>query len=261
MVEFGVEFGGTARTNRIGKAWTDTKEVSRKWKKGYYRLRRSEVEGQKVTAVQWMDSKVVTMLTSLPCIIGKVKRKRVVRNAAMDVETLTQPSVISAYNRGMGGVDRMDQQIAALRIYRRFRWHLKVLVHVLGICMNNAHITYLNKTNTKKSRCSIRQYVLEVVHELMSTRRTPGACSTHTPTHKSSKQNQKRRKSRNSSTPFQLGQVKEADRPRGYCAYCKKGRSSLQCAECGVWLHARNDETGKDCWFEWHEEQRAKLLD
>ena len=58
---------------------------------------------------------------------------------------ITQPYVIDRYNRHMGGVDRMDQNVSTYRISIRSRkWWWALFAYLLDVAMQNAWLLYRN---------------------------------------------------------------------------------------------------------------------
>jgi hypothetical protein len=63
-------------------------------------------------------------------------------------------SLISAYNKGMGGTDRMDQLNSYYRFnHKGIRWTLRLITHFLGVSVINANILY-NASNPKSPMTS-----------------------------------------------------------------------------------------------------------
>jgi DNA excision repair protein ERCC-6 len=72
--------------------------------------------------------------------IGSVKRWSKAEGTVIDVP---QPHLISKYNKNMGGVNRMDQNIGAYRISIRSRkWWLPLFAYLLDVAMQNAWLIY-----------------------------------------------------------------------------------------------------------------------
>lgn len=74
--------------------------------------------------------------------------------------------LISDYNRGMGGVDRLDQTLEPYLIERKQcrKWSNKFLKHMLNASIQNSRILVQKSTNTKITAISFR---LALVQQLM----------------------------------------------------------------------------------------------
>ena len=60
----------------------------------------------------------------------------------------------------------MDQMVAAYYKKRRFRWHVKLFMHLMYITLNNAHITLLEYTGKSKTEYPFLNMLLETIEEL-----------------------------------------------------------------------------------------------
>ena len=75
-----------------------------------------------VTLACWKDNKVVTVASTLYGKEPMKKKRRYIKDKGGRVE-IDQPNSISVYNKTMGGVDRMDQNIGAYMInIRSKKW-------------------------------------------------------------------------------------------------------------------------------------------
>jgi hypothetical protein len=148
--------------------------------------------------------------------------------------------------------DRMDQMVGAYYRNTKFRWHVKLMLHIGLIALNNAHITYLDLTNQTRTDMPFMDFLCEVVDELKPTpkharRQTqPGTVHTHTPVYTYGTKAMKKR------TKWDEG-VKGEGRWYGRrCAGCGTSKSRYMCSECGVYLHLHDEEKGHSCWGEYH---------
>lgn len=91
---------------------------------------------------RWNDNSVVTMASNCHGIapLGTAKRWSRSERKFLDIP---QPHVIDRYNRHMGGVDRMDQNISTYRIaIRSKKWWWALFAYLLDVAMQNAWIVY-----------------------------------------------------------------------------------------------------------------------
>ena len=83
------------------------------------------------------DNKVVTVISSKYGLNPTAKTKRYMKEKKgwFDIE---QPQYIKKYNEGMGGVDRLDQNIATYMIAHRSRkWWWTIFRFCVDLCANN----------------------------------------------------------------------------------------------------------------------------
>ena len=103
--------------------------------------------------------------------IGSVKRWSKAAGTMIDVP---QPHLINKYNKNMGGVDRMDQNIGAYRISIRSRkWWWPLFAYLLDVAMQNAQLIYrlmeaknhqpIDQLEFRRSVCNVyyKKYTLE----------------------------------------------------------------------------------------------------
>ena len=140
LAKKGVGATGTIRANRIeGCPIADLKQVS-KLPRGSYDYRMDTAN--KVEVVRWHDNSIVTMASNRYGTkpLAKAKRWSAAEKKVIEV---TQPNVIRAYNAGMGGVDRMDQNISKYRISMRIKkWWWPIFAHLLDASVQNAWLLY-----------------------------------------------------------------------------------------------------------------------
>lgn len=100
---------------------------------------------------RWNDNSVVTLASNCHGIkpVGSVRRWSRAEGRQVSI---TQPALINKYNSNMGGVDRMDQNIAVYRISIRSRkWWWPLFAYLLDVAMQNAWLIY-RLTNAAKHR-------------------------------------------------------------------------------------------------------------
>ena len=75
-------------------------------------------------ALQWVDNKVVSMLTTIDNANDQVQVSRKSKTAGVwSTKVVPQPKTISNYNKYMNAVDRSDQILATNNVLRKcMRW-------------------------------------------------------------------------------------------------------------------------------------------
>lgn len=119
---------GTVRTNR--KNLPKTAPVDKKMKRGDI----YSTSFQGISYVKWMDNRAVHLLTNFlsPIETTQVKRRQVGSAEKIDVKC---PSIVSHYNKSMGGVDLMDQRKVCYKIDRRskIKYYLRLFFDLFDI--------------------------------------------------------------------------------------------------------------------------------
>ena len=140
---------GTVRANRTENAPLQAVDDMKKEARG----NSDAVNDNKsnVTLVRWKDNNLVTVASTL---YGKEPMKRAhhyIKDKGGRVE-IDQPNSISVYNKTMGGVDRMDQNIGAYIInIRSKKWWWPLFRFCVDLAVNNAFST-LSFTTTPTRR-------------------------------------------------------------------------------------------------------------
>ena len=126
---------GTIRANRTEKApLPDIKEMEKR-SRGTYKVVLDT--NKDVAMVRWKDNKAVTVASTCcgAAPIGKAKRFSRADHQRIEIP---QPQVVKVYNMGMGGVDRLDQNLAAFMInHQSKKWWWPVF----HFCVDVAVIT------------------------------------------------------------------------------------------------------------------------
>ena len=92
--------------------------------------------------MRWKDSKAVTVISSKYGLNPTAKAKQYIKEkeGCVDIE---QPQFIKKYNEGMGGVDRLDQNIATYMIaHRSKKWWWPIFRFCVDLYANNAFQIY-----------------------------------------------------------------------------------------------------------------------
>ena len=254
--QVGVGFTGTARVDRMGKAFTDTKEVTKKWERGRYRVSKTAMNGVSVWAHQWMDSKLVNMLTTNESKEGIAGRRVVDKKTRKYTrQTLTQPTIYSLYNFGKVGTDRMDQVVGDNYRNTRYRWHVKIILHIFYMCLANAWVTY-RQVEPGHDDMPLHEYaelafvdLQESLVKVSEGPRCPVVSSTHTPWWKGKT---------TASRPVAVAEVDGGrvlpavyKRHRPKCVVCYQC-TPYKCKECDTYLCIATDVHEGRCWQVFH---------
>lgn len=139
---------GTVRENRTKKCPLITVKNMKKKPRAEYDY--SFDTKNEITMVRWKDNNVVTMGTNFDDIepLGKVKRWCKIRKQKVDVNIL---KMFVNYNKGMGGVDQMDQSISLYRIsIKGKKWWWVIFTYLLDMAISNAWRLHVLLSKTKQ---------------------------------------------------------------------------------------------------------------
>ena len=124
LFEQGVPTTGTIRENSRGfpasmKNWSQ-------WSKAP-NVERGSMHWERdppILALQWLDNKVVSMLTTIENANDRVQVNRKTKTAGVwSTKVVPQPQAIATYNQYMNAVDRSDQVLATDNVLRKcMRW-------------------------------------------------------------------------------------------------------------------------------------------
>lgn len=136
--KLGHDATGTIRANRVEKAPLKDPKVMKKTTRGSFDQCTDTLSD--ITLIRYNDNSIVTV-ASTQCgaePIGKVKRY-----CDKQKKNVDQPRCIVNYNRYMGGVDRLDQNVGCYRISIRLkRWYWQLLMFPINACVTNAFQLY-----------------------------------------------------------------------------------------------------------------------
>jgi hypothetical protein len=169
----GIAATGTIRANRIEKCPLASVEVMKKKERGSYDARLDK--NSDIVLVRWNDNSVVTLGSNAFGVgpLGAAKRWSVAQRRQVFIE---QPHLISKYNNGMGGTDRMDQNIHQYRIAIRCRrWYWQLFAFLLDVAVQNAwQLHRISSTNEKLSQLEFRRAIVMTYVRKYHSRPDPG---------------------------------------------------------------------------------------
>lgn len=144
LFEKGVPTTGTIRENSRGfpanlknaSEWSKASNV----KRGSMRWERDPP----ILALQWLDNKVVSVLTSIDNANDSLQVSRKTRtDGVWSTKVVQQPQAIASYNKYMNGVDRSDQILATNNVSRKcIKWWKTLFFHLIDIAVVNSFILF-----------------------------------------------------------------------------------------------------------------------
>ena len=134
----GIACTGTVRSNRIENCPLKSVSEVNKMERGSFDFAYDSSVG--LVVVRWNN--VVNVVSSYAGIYPIQAAKRWSKKASKSIE-LTQPFLISHYNKTMGGVDRLDQNISQYRSASRSKkWWWPIFNYCLDLCVQQAWHLY-----------------------------------------------------------------------------------------------------------------------
>lgn len=212
---------GTLRENRVEKCPLKSKQEWNKAERGSSHC----VSSEDVVVVQWKDNKVVSAATNFDTSANK-SASRYCRETKSKIN-IPQPGIIYNYNRGMGGVDKLDNMVANYRTrIRQKKWWWPIFVYLFDVSVVNAWLL-MRIIHPDNPICS----------SLLSFRRNLALAFLHSYGVKSNKG--KMPPTLPIDSRFDklnhLVDYSETDRR---CAFCTK-KSNFICIKCAVGLHPK----------------------
>lgn len=126
---------GTMRENRLEQCPVSNKKIWNKAQRGTYNYFKNDNS----LLVQWKDNKVVSMASNFEGIdiVNASRWDRVSKSK----KNIPQPKMISSYNKGMGGVDKLDSLVAVYRTrIRQRKWYWPLVAYLLDVSVVNGWI-------------------------------------------------------------------------------------------------------------------------
>lgn len=185
---------------------------------------------------------MVTIVTNNGTILPLINAKRYSRKERKEV-VISQPNVISDYNKNMGGVDLHDNAIANYRIkIQGKKWWWPLFTNIIDSVIVNSWKLHRISTNTKMALIDFRSYIAIAMLKSECKNNVSGE-NTLQMTHPN--------KGRPSSTALpkeirtdRIGHTisEHEEKARRRCKVCKNHTIYL-CFKCKVHLHPKCFET------------------
>ena len=142
LFEQGVPATGTISENRRG--FPANLKNGKQWAKG---LERGSMRWERIPpclALQWIDNKVVSMLTTIGNANDRLEVNRKSKTAGKwRVKAVSQPKTFATYNQYMNGVDRSDQMLGTNNVLRKcMKWWKTLFFHLIDIAVVNSYILF-----------------------------------------------------------------------------------------------------------------------
>ena len=139
----GVGATGTIREYR--RDFPENLKDIKVWAKGKARASIRWGRDPPCLALQWLDNKVVSTLTTIDNANVKKQVARNIKNpgGGYTNNNVPQPGVIANYNKYMNAVNRSDQILATNNLHRKcVRWWKTLFFHLIDIAIVNSYILF-----------------------------------------------------------------------------------------------------------------------
>lgn len=264
----GIHLVGTVRTNRIPKSMVPTDWWYKKGKKTNRGSMKSRQIMDDLFATTWYDKKPVNLMHTFPTTKETVERhsKNTTTKRYQKLE-IQRPTVVRAYNEGMGGTDSFDQRLSYYRpSVNTKRWPHRVIFHLFQCSIINAHIIYKEVNNLQKHKplFDLFSFLDTIIDEVVENGLSQQKADVVVESNASKIVHQPLKRQRlvsNAATesrihiPYCLPSVDPNTKKetRLQCKYpgCTKKVSSF-CSECHVSLCLDMVE-GRNCWMNFHQ--------
>lgn len=252
-----MDFVGTVRTGRGGLCEeTIFKQCARR-QRGSIKCSSRALHGDKrLYQTAWQDGQPVHILSTFPTKKSSVRRNTKTANGEFQPIEIDQPTVVAAYNKGMGGTDKLDQFTSYYDDrHRSACWQMRIYLHFLRVAAVNANILY-NHGKPPKDRLTLLEFIRQMVVEWCVVSAGVGVVNgppagTKGKSCRRKKDWEKRRELRlmGSHHPTTIPARTNKD-PRGKCKMCD-AKCRFKCKQCGVFLCIKEKDE-HNCWIQFH---------
>lgn len=128
---------GTIRENRLPKGCPLKEKKKETVKRGRGFMTSKSIEGLDIHITQWVDNSVVRIAST---VFGKQPTTTALRYSTVEKKKIEvpRPLVIANYNKNMGGVDRMDENVSLYRIsIHGKKWWSCIFTWMVDVCIQN----------------------------------------------------------------------------------------------------------------------------
>lgn len=129
---------GTIRENRLPKECPLKENKKQTIKRGRGYMASKSIEGADIHVTQWVDNSVVRVASTVFGLNPTTKALRYSSAEKKKIE-VSRPLAITKYNKSMGGVDRMDENVSLYRIsIHGKKWWSCIFTWMIDVAIQNA---------------------------------------------------------------------------------------------------------------------------
>ena len=163
----GIACVGTVRANRLPNCKMTPDAAMKKKGRGTIELWTSDYDDVELRAIKWFDNRGVSLLSTYESVNPVVHISRFDRKAKERVN-VPCPSIVSTYNKFMGGVDLLDSLLSLYRIHiRSKKWHHKLFFHFLDVIVVQSWLMYCRSITGNERKLKLREFKIILANSLM----------------------------------------------------------------------------------------------
>ncbi|XP_039281477.1 piggyBac transposable element-derived protein 3-like isoform X1 [Nilaparvata lugens] len=162
---------GTIRVDRVqGAPLRQPQDLKKEPRGTFHQVTDTDTN---ITLVRYMDNSVFTMASTATGVQPMGKAKRWSSHQKKHI-IIPQPNCVNWYNLHMGGVDRLDENVAAYRInIRNKKWYWPIIAYLLNVSMNNAWLLYRMTQRGVENKLDLLGFTRYIVRTYLQTCTTP----------------------------------------------------------------------------------------
>ena len=163
----GIACVGTVRANRLPNCKMTPDAAMKKKGRATIELWTSDYDDVELRAIKWFDNRGVSVLSTYESVnpithISRFDRK------GKECVNVPCPSIISTYNKFMGGVDLLDCLLSLYRIHiRSKKWYHKLFFHFLDVTVVQSCLMYCRSMTGNEGKLKLREFKMILADSLM----------------------------------------------------------------------------------------------
>ena len=164
----GIACVGTVRANRLPNCKMTPDAAMKKKGRGTIELWTSDYIDVELRAIKWFDNRGVSLLSTYESVNPITHITRFDRKAKERVN-VSCPSIVSTYNKFMGGVDLLDSLLSLYRIHiRSKKWYHKLFFHFLDVTVVvQSWLMYCRSITDNEGKLELREFKMILANSLM----------------------------------------------------------------------------------------------
>ncbi|KAF2881029.1 hypothetical protein ILUMI_25147 [Ignelater luminosus] len=168
LLKRGIDCIVTARVNRVSNGKFPTEKVFKSKGRDWCVEKETEYDGVSIKAIQWLDNKVITLVSNYAGSEPKHQVRQFFRTEKK-TKCMSYTDIVKIYNGHMGGVDLLESRIALYHIQlRKKKWYHRLFFHMLDVAICNSWIIFrrIAKCHDEFRETSLYDFKLEVAKSL-----------------------------------------------------------------------------------------------
>ena len=160
----GIACVGTDRANRLPNCKMTPYAAMKKKGRGTTELWTSDYDDVELRAIKWFDNRGLSTYESVNPVVHIFRFDR----KAKERVNVPCPSIISTYNKFMGGVDLLDSLLSLYRIHiRSKKWYHKLFFHFLDVTVVQSWLMHCRSITGNERKLKLREFKIIFANSLM----------------------------------------------------------------------------------------------